>query len=187
MSTERAPRGTLTRDRVVDAALSLADEQGLDALTMRALARRLDVKPMAIYHHVAGKDAILDLVVDRVFAEIDLPVPGRPWRPEIRRRALSARSVLLAHPWSISLLETRSVAQNPATLRHHDAVIGTLRRGGFGLAPGRHPDHQHQRDRHGSDTGNHPTTVVAIPPDRPDLSTPMQPRRLFAVPVALSY
>lgn len=134
MSTERAPRGTLTRDRVVDAALSLADEQGLDALTMRALARRLDVKPMAIYHHVAGKDAILDLVVDRVFAEIDLPVPGRPWQPEIRRRALSARSVLLAHPWSISLLETRSVAQNPATLRHHDAVIGTLRRGGFGLA-----------------------------------------------------
>lgn len=131
MSTSRAPRGTLTRDRVVDAALALADEVGLEALTIRALAARLGVKPMAIYHHVANKDEILDAVVDRVFAEIELPLPGEPWREEMRRRAASARSVLTRHAWSIGLLESRGTAQRPATLRHHDAIIGTLRRAGF--------------------------------------------------------
>lgn len=122
----------------MDEALALADEQGLAALTIRSLATRLGAKPMAIYHHVPNKDAILDAVVDRVFGEIELPQPGHSWRPELRRRAVSARAVLRRHAWSIGLLDSRTSAPRPATLRHHDAVIGTLRADGFGVAQTAH-------------------------------------------------
>jgi AcrR family transcriptional regulator len=90
------------------------------------------VKPMSVYHHVANKDEILDGIVDLVFSEIDLPSLDGEWRPELRRQALSARAVLRRHPWAIALLQSRT---NPglATLRHHDAVIGTLRGAGFSV------------------------------------------------------
>ncbi|WP_422769376.1 TetR/AcrR family transcriptional regulator [Plantactinospora sp. WMMC1484] len=125
-----ADRTPLSRDRVLRTAVAVADQGGITGLTIRSLARQLGVKPMSVYYHVANKDEILDGIVDLVFAEIDLPSADGGWRSELRRRAASARRVLVRHPWAIGLLESRSTP-GPATLRHHDAVIGTLRRAGF--------------------------------------------------------
>ena len=123
-------RQRLSRERVVDAALAIADADGLGALTIRSLATELGVKPMSVYYHVAGKDDILAALVDVVFGEIELPVPGRDWRPEMERRADSARAVLARHRWAIGLLESRP-DPGPANLRHHDTVLATLRTTGF--------------------------------------------------------
>jgi AcrR family transcriptional regulator len=112
--------------------MDLADASGLDAVTMRAVAQALDVQPMALYHHVANKSALLDGIVDLVFAEIELPVPGGDWREQVRRRAVSARDVLLRHPWALAVLDSRR-SPGPATLRHHEAKIATLRQGGFSV------------------------------------------------------
>ncbi|MGC4105239.1 MAG: TetR/AcrR family transcriptional regulator [Thermomicrobiales bacterium] len=130
-------RQPLTRDRVLQAAIALADRDGLAALTMRSLAEALSVKPMAVYHHVAGKDEILDGIVDSVFGQIEQPIPGNPWRTEITRMAHSARTVLVQHSWVIALLESRPMP-GPATLRHHDAVLGTFLGDGFSLASTAH-------------------------------------------------
>jgi AcrR family transcriptional regulator len=108
----------------------VADAGGLTGLTIRSLAAVLEVKPMAVYHHVANKDEILDGIVDLVFREIDLPVSGGEWREEILRRASSMRLALRAHPWAIGLMESRR-SPGATTLRHHDVVLGTLRRAGF--------------------------------------------------------
>lgn len=113
--------------------MSLADRDGAAGLTMRALAAELGVKAMSLYHHLAGKEAVLDALVDVVFAEMDAPRPGRPWRAEVRRRCLSARAVLLRHPWALGLLDTRT-SPGPASLAHHDAMLGTLRGDGFDAA-----------------------------------------------------
>jgi AcrR family transcriptional regulator len=131
--SDRPVRVPLNRDRVLSAAVAIADAGGVGSLTIRSLADKLGVKPMSVYHYVANKDEILDAIVDLVFAEIDLPRPGRAWRAEMRRRAMSARSVLRGHPWAIALLQSRT-SPGPATLRHHDAVIGTLRGAGFSVA-----------------------------------------------------
>jgi AcrR family transcriptional regulator len=125
-------RTPLTRERVLDAAVALADASGLAALTIRALAASLGVKPMAIYHHVANKEEILDGIVDRVFGQIDLPAPGGDWRQAMRDRAAAARVVLRRHPWAIALMESRTTP-GPATLRHHDTVIGILRTAGLSI------------------------------------------------------
>ena len=130
MSTETA-RPTLTRERVLAGAIELADEIGIDAFTIRKLATHLDVKPMTIYHHVSSKDKILDGMVDIVFDEIELPT-GNDWQRAIRTRCRSAREVLVRHPWAPPLMESRP-EPGPATLRHHDAVLGCFRRGGFSL------------------------------------------------------
>lgn len=123
-------RPRLSKDRVLRGALAIADTGGLGALTIRSLAQELGVKPMSVYYHVANKDEILDGLVDIVFGEIELPSIGGEWRSEMRRRAHSARSVLRSHRWAIGLLESRPTP-GPATLRHHDAVLGTLRAAGF--------------------------------------------------------
>jgi AcrR family transcriptional regulator len=120
----------LTRERVLQGALSLADEGGLASLTIRSLAAELGVRPMSVYYYVASKEEILDALVDIVFGEIELPVPGRDWRAELARRADSARAVLRRHRWAIGLLESRPTP-GPANLRHHDTVLATLRRAGF--------------------------------------------------------
>ncbi|WP_370617066.1 TetR/AcrR family transcriptional regulator C-terminal domain-containing protein [Mumia qirimensis] len=130
-------RPPLTRDAVLRTAVALADESGAASLTMRALARELGVEAMSLYHHVANKDALLDGMVDLVFAEIDLPAAGGDWRPEIRRRCTSAREVLLRHPWAVGFVESRS-APGPATLRHHEAVLACLRQGGFSVVLAAH-------------------------------------------------
>ena len=122
----------LTRERVLRSAVAVADAAGVRSLTIRSLAQELGVKPMTVYHYVANKDEILDGIVDVVHGEIDLPIPGNDWRSEMRRRAHSARRVLRRHPWAIGLMESRT-SPGPATLRHHDASIGTLRRAGFSV------------------------------------------------------
>lgn len=126
-------RPPLTRDAVVAAAIALAGEDGLDRLSMRRLGERLGVEAMSLYHHVRGKPALLDAMVDAVFAEIDLPRPGEPLRDGLRRRAVSQRAVLHRHRWALGLLESRS-HPGPATLAHHDAVLGFLYAAGWGSA-----------------------------------------------------
>ncbi len=126
-------RSRLTADRVIDGAVTLADETGIDAFTIRKLADAIGVKPMTIYHHVPNKEAIIDGMVDRVFSEIDLPPTELDWREAMMIRARSMRQVLARHPWAAPLMETRT-SPGMATLRHHDAVLGCLRRGGFSLA-----------------------------------------------------
>lgn len=123
-------RSGLSKERVLHTAITVADGGGIAALTIRSLARELGVKPMSVYHYVANKEAILDGIVDIVFREIELPRVGGDWRAEMRRRAHSARSVLGRHRWAIGLLESRPTP-GPSTLRHHDAVLGTLRAAGF--------------------------------------------------------
>ena len=122
----------LSRRRVLDAAVALADRDGAGALSMRKLAQELGVEAMSLYHHVAGKDAILDGIVDVVFAEIELPSGDGGWKAAMRRRAVSAREVLRRHPWATALMESRSTP-GPANLRHHDAVLGVLRNAGFSV------------------------------------------------------
>ena len=128
----RAGRAALSRERVVAGAVALADDKGIAALTIRSLAQHLGVKPMSLYYYVANKSEILDAIVDVVFSEIDLPTVDGDWRSEIRLRATSARHVLRRHSWAIGLLESRT-SPGPATLRHHDAMLGTLRGAGFSI------------------------------------------------------
>jgi AcrR family transcriptional regulator len=125
-------RVPLSRDRVMAAAVAFADEHGLAALTMRRLGDALGVEAMSLYNHVANKDELLDGMVDLVFAEIELPSGGTDWKAAMRERAISARRALSTHRWAIGLMESRA-APGPATLHHHDAVIGALRAGGFSV------------------------------------------------------
>ncbi|MEO7059345.1 MAG: TetR/AcrR family transcriptional regulator C-terminal domain-containing protein [Lapillicoccus sp.] len=125
-------RTPLSRERVLDGAMRVADAGGLASLTIRSLAQELGVKPMAVYHYVAGKEEIIDSIVDQVFGEMDLPAAEGNWRQEMHRRCGSAREVLRRHPWAIPLLQSRT-SPGPATLRHLDAVIGCLRGAGFSL------------------------------------------------------
>ncbi|MFJ9313534.1 TetR/AcrR family transcriptional regulator [Pimelobacter simplex] len=134
----RSPSRTpLSPERIVVAAVEVADRDGLGAVSMRNVGKALGVEAMSLYHHVAGKEALLDALVEWVFAGIDLPEPGEPWRPAMRRRAASARDRLAAHPWAVGLIESRS-APGPTLLRHHDAVLGSLRAGGFSVADAAH-------------------------------------------------
>ena len=133
MSPAERTRTPLNRARVLNAAVDLADRIGVDALTIRRLAAALGVKPMALYHHVAGKDDILDGMVDLVFAEIDVPPTDEGWRAAIETRCGSMREVLGRHPWAVTLLDSRT-SPGPATLRHHEAVLACLRGAGFSLA-----------------------------------------------------
>jgi AcrR family transcriptional regulator len=127
------PRSPLSRERVLLAAVALADEHGIASLSMRRLGDVLGVEAMSLYNHVAKKDELLDGMVDLVFGEIDLPMGGADWKTAMRERAQSARQALGRHPWVIVLMSTRT-SPGPATLRHHDAVIGTLRAAGFSVA-----------------------------------------------------
>src|SRR5688572_15721904 len=122
----------LTRERVLCAAVDLADAGGIATLTMRKLGQALGVEAMSLYNHVANKDDILDGIVDLVFAEIGPPPRGGDWRSAMRERAFAARATLARHPWAIGLMESR-LTPGPATLRHHDAVIGCLREAGFSI------------------------------------------------------
>ena len=128
-----APRAPLSKERVLQAAVDLADTGGVAALSMRKLGQALGVEAMSLYNHVANKDDLLDGMVDLVFAEIGLPASGVDWKAAMRQRGLAARAVLARHPWAIGLMESRR-RPGPATLRHHDAVLGCLRGAGFSLA-----------------------------------------------------
>jgi len=136
-NADQPKRVRLSRQRVINAGVGLADEAGIDSLTMRALARRLGSEPMSLYHHIANKDDLLDGMVDTVFAEIDISGNGVDWRDITRQRARSTRKVLALHPWAISVLDSRT-SPGPATLRHHEAVIASLRSRGFTVAATAH-------------------------------------------------
>ena len=131
------PRSRLTRERVLHAAIDLADIGGVAALSMRKLGLELGVEAMSLYNHVANKSDILDGMIDLVFGEIGLPPQETDWKTAMRQRAISARAVLARHPWAIGLMESRSTP-GPATLRHHDAVIGCLREAGFSIVLAAH-------------------------------------------------
>jgi AcrR family transcriptional regulator len=134
---ERAP---LTRDRILRAAVELADRGGVEALSMRNVAQELDVVPMALYRHVANKDEMLDGMVDLVVGEIDPPETGLDWKTAIRRRILSARRMLLRHPWAAKVIESRTEA-TPAVIGYFDEMIGLFLAGGFSIELTHHALH----------------------------------------------
>jgi AcrR family transcriptional regulator len=136
-TTRTRRRVPLTRERVLETALRLADQGGLEALSMRKLGQALGVEAMALYYHFANKERVLDGIVDLVFGEIDLPAMGADWKAAMRRRAISVRDALARHRWAIGLMESRT-NPGPANLRHHDAVIGCLRAAGFDMAMAAH-------------------------------------------------
>jgi AcrR family transcriptional regulator len=125
-------RAPLSRERVLRAAIALADRDGVGSLSMRRLAQELGVEAMSLYHHVANKDDLLDGMVDLVFGEIELPPGDAGWKAAMRQRAISAREALRRHPWATGLMESRSTP-GVANLRHHDAVLGILRGAGFSV------------------------------------------------------
>jgi AcrR family transcriptional regulator len=127
-----APREPLSTERVLRAALALADASGTQGLTMRRLGQELGVEAMSLYKHVANKDAILDGIVDLVVAEIRLPSPGEGWKAAMRRRGISAHEVLRRHPWACGVLMSR-INAGPAMLRYVDSTIGSLRQAGFSI------------------------------------------------------
>jgi AcrR family transcriptional regulator len=130
-------REPLTRDRILRAALDLADEGGVPSLTMQAIGRRLGVQAMSLYRHVHNKDDILDGLVDLAFEEIELPVDRSDWHAAIRARSISERAMLRRHPWVITLLESR-MAPGPANLRSHDETLAVLVGAGFSAAMATH-------------------------------------------------
>ena len=141
MATQREPkvepRIPLSRDRVLRAAVDLADEGGLRSLTMRRLAEALGAEAMSLYYHVANKEEVLDGIVEVVAGEINeavdqigLPSQGADWKKAVRQRILTAREILLRHPWAPRLLETRTSA-SPVVLRYLDGLVGLMRDGGF--------------------------------------------------------
>ena len=132
-----AGRTPLTRERIVDAAAAVADENGLAGVSMRTVGKRLGVEAMSLYHHIGGKEQLLDELADWVFSRIRTPEIGSPWRDEMRARARSQREVLSAHPWGLVLVESRRAA-GPEVLGHHNAVLGCLRRDGFSVALAAH-------------------------------------------------
>ncbi|MGN9810021.1 TetR/AcrR family transcriptional regulator [Micromonospora sp. BQ11] len=129
---EMLRRTPLSRDRILRAAVALADEAGIASLSMRNLAQDLAVVPMALYKHVANKDELLDGMIDVVVAEIDPPVPDTDWKHAVRGRILSARQMLRRHPWAPLAIESRNTP-TPAVLAYLDSMIGTFRAGGFSV------------------------------------------------------
>src|SRR5438094_1086597 len=125
-------RAALTRERILRAAINLADRDGIESLSMRKLGQKLGVEAMSLYNHCQNKVDVLDGMVDIVFGEIDLPANGVDWQIAMRKRAVSARQALLRHPWAIGLMEARATP-GPVTFRHHDWVLGTLRTSSYSI------------------------------------------------------
>ncbi|MCO1594240.1 TetR/AcrR family transcriptional regulator C-terminal domain-containing protein [Micromonospora sp. RHAY321] len=137
---ETLRRTPLSRDRVLRAAVALADEAGIESLSMRNLAQDLGVVPMALYKHVTNKDELLDGMIDVVVGEIDPPLPDAAWKHVVRQRILSARQVLRRHPWAPLAIESRNMA-TPGVLAYLDSMIGTFRAGGFSVDLAHHVMH----------------------------------------------
>lgn len=130
-------RPALNPDRILEAAVQVADRGGLNQVSMRNVGKELGVEAMSLYHHLAGKDALLDGLANWTFTQIDLPDPQAPWRPAMTDRAVSARRALSQHPWALGLIESRR-SPGPALLRHHDTVLGCLRHNGFSITLAAH-------------------------------------------------
>jgi AcrR family transcriptional regulator len=133
-------RAPLNRERILRTAVALADHGGVEAASMRKIAQELGVVPMALYKHVAGKDELLDGMIDVVVAEIDPPATGVDWKAAVRQRILSARQALLRHPWASRLMESRT-EPTPTVLAYMDSMIGMFRAGGFSMDLTHHAMH----------------------------------------------
>lgn len=128
-----APRDTVNRERVLREAVTLADEAGIDSVTMRELGRRLNVKAASLYNHIAGKDDLLDGMANLALSEIDVPREGIGWKATMRRRAVSAREVFARHPWAAALIDSRD-RSSQESLAYVDRVLGVLIHAGFSPA-----------------------------------------------------
>jgi AcrR family transcriptional regulator len=137
-STE--PRVPLTRERVLRAAVELADREGVESLSMRRLGQEVGVEAMSLYHHVANKEDLLDGIVDVIVAEIDSPPSDTYWKPAMRQQILSAREVMMRHQWASAVIVTR-VNPSPAMLKYMNSAIGILRKGGFSVDLTHHAMH----------------------------------------------
>lgn len=126
-------RARLNRERVLQAAVRLADEDGLEKLSMRRLGEGLGVEAMSLYNHVSNKEDLINGMIDTLYGEIELPSHDDDWKTALRKRSVSVRDVLLRHPWANGLMDS-ATSPGPGTLRHHDRVLGTFRNGGFSLA-----------------------------------------------------
>ncbi len=135
--TEVANRAPLNLERTLQIAMVIADDDGLEAVTMRRLARELGVEAASLYHHVEGKNQILDGLVDGVAAEIERPTPATDWRAAISQRAHNTRVVLRRHPWAVSLMASRT-SPGPATLGLLETGIRCFREGGFSVLQAAH-------------------------------------------------
>lgn len=133
---QRKARTPLTRERVLQAAIGIADDGGIEKLSMRKLGQVLGVEAMSLYNHVANKEDVLDGLVDIVFGEIDLPCDG-DWKKAMRERAIAAQQALRRHGWAVGLMESRT-HPGPANLRHHESVLRCLREAGFSVAMAAH-------------------------------------------------
>jgi len=147
MVTEPTPRVPLTKDRVLRAAIGLADESGIKTVTMRKLAGELDVEAMSLYYYVANKEELLNGMVDAVVGEIEadcggftVPTRNGSWKATLRKRILAARAVMLRHPWAPAVLETRTT-MSPRMMRYFDTLLGILLQGGFSYDLGHHAMH----------------------------------------------
>ena len=134
------PRVPLSRERILRAAVALADEGGVEAASMRKIAQKLDVVPMALYRHVANKGELLDGMIDVVVGEIDPPETEVDWKTAVRRRILSARRALLRHPWTARAIEPRT-DPTTAVIGYFDEMIGLFRAGGFSIELTHHALH----------------------------------------------
>ena len=130
----------LSRDRILDAAVRLADRDGIESLSMRKLAQQLGVDPMSLYNHVRDKQDLLDGIVDVVVGEIEPTVAGPDWRSSLRGTILAARRTLLHHPWAAGVIESRP-DPSPSTLRHMERVMEIIRSAGFSLDLAHHALH----------------------------------------------
>ena len=139
-SADTEPRTPLSRERVLKAAIDLADREGIESLSMRKLGQELGVDAMALYRHVRGKDDLLDGVADLVVGEIERPVATDDWKAALRRQAMAARKVMLRHPWARRVLEERGTS-GPASLAHIEAVLATLLGAGFSMEVAHHALH----------------------------------------------
>jgi AcrR family transcriptional regulator len=125
-----ATRTPLSRERVLRAAIALADRGGIEALSMRKLGQELGVEAMSLYNHVANKDDLLDGIADLVAETIDVPAPGADWKTAIRQTAISSHEVFVRHRWACSLMMRRPRV-SPVRMRWMEAVLRTLREAGF--------------------------------------------------------
>jgi AcrR family transcriptional regulator len=141
MTVQSEPRTPLSKERVLRAAVDLADQGGIDSLSMRKLAQALGVEAMSLYNHVQNKSDILDGIVDVVVNEIELaPGDAADWQTSMRQRVIAARAVLLRHPWAPGVIESRK-NMSPSMLRYMDSAIGILRDGGFSIDLAHHALH----------------------------------------------
>ena len=146
MSTSTVPsargrgRGRLSRERIVAAAIDLADAEGIGAVSMRRLGQELGVDPMSLYRHVGGKDELLGAMTDAVIAQIEPVTDAGGWQASARATMLTARATMVRHPWTAEVIKARP-EPTPAELRHLDTLLGILRDGGFGIELTHHAIH----------------------------------------------